>query len=117
MVKITNSYGVITLSEEYFANLVGSVATACYGVSGMATSGPIDGIKTLFAGRDLQDKGVRVREKNGRLEIELHIKVAFGINITAIVKSITNRVRYTVEQATGLSVARVDVCVDEMAAE
>ena len=118
MVKITNSYGTVTLSEDYFANLVGGIATTCYGVSGMVTSGAIDGIKSLFSGgKEMADKGVKVRERAGRLEIELHIKVVFGVNIATIVKSISNKVRYTVEQATGFSVARVNVCVDEMAAE
>ena len=42
----------------------------------------------------------------GRLSIELHIVVTYGVNIAAIVKSIVNKVRYTVEEATGLEVEK-----------
>ena len=48
------------------------------------------------------------------LVIELHIKVTFGLNIAAIVRSITHKVKYAVEDATGLKVQRIDVCVDDI---
>ena len=38
-------------------------------------------------------------------------------DIAAIVKSIVNKVRYTVEQATNLQVAKVNVFVDSMKTE
>ena len=55
--------------------------------------------------------------QDGRLVISLHIKVAYGLNIAAIVKSITHKVKYVVENATGLSVARIDVAVDDILTE
>ena len=60
------------------------------------------------------DKGVRVRAAGGRLVVDLHIAVTYGVNISAIVNSIINKVRYTVEEATGLEVAKVNVFVDSM---
>jgi len=44
----------------------------------------------------------------------LHIVVTYGLNISVIVKSIVNKVRYTVEEATGLEVKKVNVFVDAM---
>ena len=38
--------------------------------------------------------------------------MTYGVNIAAIVDSIVNKVRYTVEQATGLAVKKVNVFVD-----
>ena len=63
---------------------------------------------------EAQDKGVKVRTVAGGLVIDLHIAVTYGVNISAIVKSIVNKVRYTVEEATGLQVAKVNVFVDDM---
>jgi len=40
--------------------------------------------------------------------------VTYGVNIGTIVDSITNKVRYTVEQSTGLGVKKVNVFVDGM---
>ena len=48
------------------------------------------------------------------LIVDLHIAVAYGMNISVISKSIVNKVRYTVEQATDLEVKKVNIFVDEM---
>ena len=117
MVKIATSLGTITISSDYFANLVGYHAKNCYGVMGMATSGAVQGIRSFLFGKNFPEKGVRVFEREGNLEIEIHIKVIYGVNISAIVESIANKVKYVVEDATGLTVNAVNVCVDEMAAE
>ncbi len=56
---------------------------------------------------DYPEKGVRVTQQNGRLVIELHIAVSYGLNISTAARSISHRVKDEVEQATGLKVARV----------
>lgn len=117
MVKIANSLGSITISSEYFANLVGHSASSCYGVIGMVNRNAVEGIRAFIFGQNFPEKGVRVVEKNRSLEIEIHIKVIYGVNIAAIVESIAHKVKYVVEQATGLGVSVVNVYVDEMAAE
>ncbi len=114
MIRIENPMGYIEISADYFANLVGSAASSCFGVAGMATSGTVQGLRSLIVSPDLPDKGVRIRNKDERLEIDLHIVVTYGVNIAAIVKSIINKVSYTVEETTGLIVSRVNVYVDEM---
>ncbi len=116
MVKIATELGAVTLSPEFFANLVGMAASQCYGVKGMATSGPVEGIRSLLFGQNFPDKGVRVSEAGGKLKIELHIKVVYGVNIAAIVESIAAKVKYAVEQTSGLSVSTVNVFVDELVA-
>ena len=59
---------------------------------------------------------VRVTQQNGRLVIELHIAVSYGLNISTAARSISHRVKDEVEQATGLKVARVVVSVDDVIA-
>lgn len=75
----------------------------------MATGGTSDSLKTIVLGTNYPDKGVRVTEEDGKLVIELHIKVTYGLNIAAIVRSITHKVKYAVEDATTLKVERIDV--------
>ena len=60
---------------------------------------------------------IRVRGEGDRLIVDLHISVIYGMNISAIAKSIVNKVRYTVEEATGLRVRKVNVFVDGMKSE
>lgn len=114
MIKIENHLGVIQVSNTYFANLIGHVAAECFGVTGLVNSTPSQGLRAILYGHDTLDKGVRVRNSGGELVIDLHIAVTYGVNISAIVKSIINKVTYTVEAASGLSVARVNVYVADM---
>ncbi|MGD9560302.1 MAG: Asp23/Gls24 family envelope stress response protein, partial [Oscillospiraceae bacterium] len=98
-----------------FAELVATAAKSGFGVAGMAMRGASDNIKSLWQ-KDFPEKGVRVQEEDGKLMIELHIKVTYGLNITAAVRSITHKVKYVVEEATGLEVGKIDVMVDDVMA-
>lgn len=117
MIRIENHLGIIEISQEYFAYLIGNAVSACYGVAGMVKSGTRQGIRSIFYNRTFADEGIRVRSENSKLVVDLHICVIYGMNIAEISKSIMNKVRYTVEEATGLSVKRVNVYVDGMKAE
>lgn len=117
MIRIETTLGTIEISQEYFANLVGNAVTACYGVAGMVKSGTRQGLRAVIYKRTFADEGVRVHSENGKLVVDLHIKVIYGMNISAIAQSIVNKVHYTVESATGLDVKKVNVFVDGMKAE
>ncbi len=114
MITFYNPLGKVSITNDYFAGLVGAAAQNSYGVCGMATGGASDNLKTIVLGTNFPDKGVRVTEHEGRLVIELHIKVTYGLNIAAIVRSITHKVKYAVEDATTLKVERIDVFVDDI---
>ena len=114
MIKLENHLGTIEISQEYFANLCSHAASECFGVAGMVNSTPTQELHSALTKSDAPDKGVRVRTVGGGLVIDLHIVVTYGVNISAIVKSIVNKVRYTVEEATGFQVAKVNVFVDAM---
>ena len=115
MIKLENHLGATHISEEYFANLVGRAASECFGVAGLVHTTPYQGVRTMIG--DVPDKGVKVHITGGRLVLDLHIVVTYGVNISAIVQSIIHKVRYTVEDATGMEVAKVNVYVDGMRAE
>jgi len=115
MVKIENHLGIVEISKEYFSSLIGNAASSCFGVAGMANSNAKQNIRSFFFRmRQYIDQGVNVLKDADGLIIELHIIISFGLNISAIVKSIVNKVRYTVEEATGLEVKKVNVFVDSM---
>ena len=109
MIRIENHLGTIEISQEYFAYLIGNAASSCYGVAGMVKSGTKQGLRSMFSRRSFAD--------DDKLIVDLHICVIYGMNISAIAKSIVNKVRYTVEEATGLDVKKVNVFVDGMKSE
>ncbi len=117
MIRIENRYGTIEVSQEYFSYLVGNAVSSCYGVAGMVRSGPKQGLRSMLSRRVYADDGVRVRGEGDRLVVDIHITVIYGMNIAEIAKSIVNKVRYSVEEATGLTVKKVNVFVDGMKPE
>jgi uncharacterized alkaline shock family protein YloU len=46
--------------------------------------------------------------------IDLHIKVVYGTNISAAVKSVVHAVSFNVEETVGIDVHEVNVFVDDM---
>lgn len=115
MIKFDNPNGYIEITNAYFANLVGRAAQSCFGVTGMVNASTYDTIISAIKSKSSGDnfsQGVSVKSINGALNIELHISVSYGVNISAIVDSIINKVRYTVEEATDLKVSKINVYVD-----
>lgn len=114
MIKIENRLGEIEISQDYFAALVGKAASECFGVAGMVITTATQGVRSFLTKKEIVDKGVKVKNSPNGLVIDLHITVTYGMNIAAIVKSIVNKVRYTVQESTGFEVAKVNVFVEEM---
>lgn len=115
MVNYENALGKITISKEYFSELLGAVVPTCFGVVGMANNGAFQRIRSVLnRTKYYLDRGVNVRRDDDGLIVELHIVVTYGVNIATITQSIENKVRYTIEQATGLGVKAVNVYVDSM---
>ena len=115
MIKFENPNGYIEITNNYFARLVGNTAQSCFGVTRMVNPNPYHTIKSVIKNKadiDNSNQGVIVRSINGALVIDLHIAVSYGVNISTITDSIVNKVRYTVEAATGLKVSKVNVFVD-----
>jgi uncharacterized alkaline shock family protein YloU len=115
MIRLENHLGLIEVSQEYFSEIIGNAVSSCYGVAGMANSNARQGLRALLRRRRVfEDQGVAVHKDGSALVVDLHIIVTYGLNISVIVRSIVNKVRYTVEEATGLEVSKVNVFVDGM---
>ncbi|MDD6236157.1 MAG: Asp23/Gls24 family envelope stress response protein [Clostridiales bacterium] len=113
MIRLQNHIGKIDISTEYFESLVSDAVVSCFGVAAMSEVDAAQGLLNKLR-RHPSNRGVKIKYQKSKLIIELHIIVNYGTNISAIVKSIIHKVRYVVEEATGISVARVNVFVDSM---
>ena len=111
--NIATEYGTVTLEAEGAASIAGIAATNCFGVKGMTHTSVKDGIVYLLK-REAMTKGVKVIERDGKIDLELHIAVDHGVNICAVGKSIIGEVRYHVERQAGVPVGRIDICVDSI---
>lgn len=108
--KLVTGLGSIIYSEEVLANISGRSTMECYGVVGMASRRATDGIVELLMKENLS-KGVKVICDNDELTIELFIIVQYGTQISVIANNIIQKVKYTLENLTGLQVKKIVVNV------
>lgn len=115
MLNIENHLGTISISKEYLSSLISHTVSTCFGVAGLNSADGNSLLSTLFKKADMGKKEcVKLSVKDGKLVVALHITVVFGTNISAIVDSVVHKIRYTVEEKTGLQVGKVTVFVDGM---
>ncbi len=106
-----NELGNIMITSNVAAEVAGSVATHCYGVVGMASRSKKDGLVSLLKAENMS-KGINVTDEGDGVVVDLHVIMEYGVNIAAICKSIVNRVRYSLEEQTGIAVKQVNVRVE-----
>jgi uncharacterized alkaline shock family protein YloU len=97
--------------------LIGETVKGCFGVAEMSAGGKrqvfFDSLP--FCGHlHYLDKGVLVAVNGAHLYIDLHIVAVYGVSIPAVVESARQKVRYVVEEETGLTVKQINVYVDEI---
>ncbi|SMC21602.1 Uncharacterized conserved protein YloU, alkaline shock protein (Asp23) family [Clostridium acidisoli DSM 12555] len=107
---ISNENGSINYSVDVLANIVGISTMECYGVVGMASKNASEGFWELIKGENLS-KGVKINSKDDDLNIELYIIVEYGTKISVIANNIIQKVKYNVENYTGLKARSITVNV------
>ncbi len=103
--------GDVTVDTDVIAKYAGAVAVECFGVVGMAATSVRDGISQLLKRENLA-QGINVSVDNGKLCLDFHIFVAYGVSISAVSDNLIENVRYKVETFTGIPVDKVNIFVE-----
>ncbi len=111
--QINNEYGTITMSSDLIANIAGEAAVECYGLVGMAAKSASSGIVALLK-RDQIGRGVDVHFENDALVIDLFVVIQFGTKISVVAENIIKTVKYSVENQTGIPVAKVHLNIESV---
>lgn len=111
-IKVDNEYGSVQINTEVVANIAGAAAIECYGLVGMASKSPTSGIVSLLKRENLS-KGVKVHvEPTGGIIIDLFVIVQFGTKISVVANNIIEKVKYHVENQTGMKVLKVNLNIE-----
>ena len=103
-------YGEVNITDDVLATISGLAATECYGLVGMASKNAKDGLVELLKRENLA-KGVKVTTEGEEIIVDLYIVVEFGTKISTIADNIISKVKYSVENLTGLKVKKVNINV------
>ena len=115
MIIVHNHLGGIKFTKPFFTSLISNTVTSCFGVAAMNASRPIERLADVLPITSSLfniHKGIDVTIKDKNVSIGIHISVMYGVNVSAVVSSIKNKLRYAVEEQTRLNVDKIDVFID-----
>ena len=109
--NIMTDNGNIIIDNNVLATVAGISAMESYGIVGMASKNAADGFFELLKFDNLT-KGIKVNTDNGEINIELHVILEYGVRISTVGENIIDRVKFNIENLTGLCVNNIEVLVE-----
>lgn len=103
----SDKIGEIRVSEEVVAIIAGLAATEVEGVSSMA--GNITNEIVSKLGMKNLSKGIFVEVMDEEIKVDVALNIAYGYSIPEISAKVQERVKSSVENMTGLTVAVVNI--------
>ena len=114
--KTNNEYGYINVEDNVIATIAGLSAMESYGIVGMASKNATDGFFEMLKWDNLS-KGVKVYTNGNEVEIDLHVILQYGMRISIVAENIIEKVKFNVENLTGLTVKKVNIFVQGIRVE
>jgi uncharacterized alkaline shock family protein YloU len=74
----------------------------------------VDGVRGLVESALHRRKGVRIVDEDGRVRVELHLAVEWGVSIPEVGREVQQRVAAYLERMAKVDPEAVDVIVDEI---
>jgi uncharacterized alkaline shock family protein YloU len=74
----------------------------------------VDGVRGLVESALHRRKGVRIADEDGRVRVELHLAVEWGVSIPEVGREVQQRVAAYLERMAKVDPEAVDVIVDEI---
>ncbi len=110
-IKVQNELGDVSIDTDVISTIAGVSAMECYGLVGMTYKSTKSGIAKILKGEHLS-KGVEVMVKEEGVVINLFVIIQFGTKISVVAENIIEKVKYNVENLTGLSVLEVNLNIE-----
>lgn len=114
MIVTENYLGKIVFTTDYIKSVVSKTVSDCFGVAEMSCTNLREYVFSKFFGKKLPDTGINVKIVENEVKVSLHISAAYGTNISAVVSSIKNKVRFALAETAGIPVCSVSVYVDDI---
>ena len=110
-IRVENEIGTIDINSDVVATIAGASAIECYGLVGMASRSTTNGIVNLLKRENLS-KGVTIQMEEDGIIIDLYVIIQFGTKMSVVAENIIEKVKYNVENQTGLKVLSVNLHIE-----
>lgn len=103
----------VSVADGALATIIGLAAHEVPGVVGMAPANIGEGLRRILGARQV-DEGVVLKSLDAPLEadVDIHVVVAYGVNIPVVAHSVRDRVRYAAKRYAGVTLKEVTVHVE-----
>lgn len=103
----------VRVADGALRSIIGLAAHEVPGVVGMAPVNIGEGLRRILGARQV-DEGVSVEHPHGesRADVDIHVVVAYGVNIPVVAVGVRERVRYAARQFAGVTLDEVRVHVE-----
>ncbi len=114
-----NPMGEVKIHENVISALVRKATLSIAGVARLAGSPLVDNIAEIVGYRRMQDRaiGVTLEEDTNRVTIDVKVNLLFDTKVPVVATAIQKAVIEAVEAATGMTVLKVNVIVQELESE
>lgn len=110
-VKMMTQNGLIEMSNDVIATIVGGAATDVFGIVGMASKKQIkDNIDEILR-KENYSKGVVVRQEENGVAVDVYTIVSYGTKISEVSRNVQEKVKYNLETMLGVTANSVNVFV------
>ena len=107
MSSVTNTLGSIYISHRAIASIASHSALSSYGVVGLAAKNFAESLSNALVKDPIL--GVEVAFDGLEVNIDIFIIVEYGTRIKSVASSVSDNVKYQVENTTGLTVNTVNI--------
>lgn len=108
-IETDGQIGEVQIADEVVAIIAGIAAMEVDGVSSMAGNATKELVAKL--GKKTLSKGVKVDVLDGTVSVDISLNLQYGKNIKKTTEKVQERVKASVENMTGLTVADINVHV------
>ena len=109
--------GEVKIHENVISSLARRAALGVDGVSRLAGSLLVDNIAEIVGSRRMQDRAITVSmDDSNRVSLEIKLNIKLGYRLPKVAAAVQQAVISEVEAATGMTVVKVNVLVQEVEA-
>lgn len=93
-----SSLGNITTSSKQIINEVANVVSSTYGVIGVSNKDIVSEGINFLVNKKNSEKGIILKDKNGELDLDVYIVIAFDFKADIVISSLEQNIRWTLNQ-------------------
>ncbi len=106
--------GLIKIHENVIAAIVRKASLNIDGVVRLAGSTLVDNIAEIIGSKRIGDRAITVNINGDSVSIEVKVNLLYGSHVPTVASNIQSSIMKEVEKMTGMSVAAVNVIVQEL---